>query len=63
MNSVDVSYRRILKVTSPVLVTQLSYTAMGVIDTMMVGRLGVLELAAVGLRNFTFSPRPVRWLR
>ncbi|HVS13196.1 MAG TPA: MATE family efflux transporter [Thermoanaerobaculia bacterium] len=49
--SIDISYRRILQVTAPVLVTQLSYTAMGAIDTMMVGRLGVLELGAVGLGN------------
>lgn len=48
---IDIGYRRILRVTSPVLVTQLSYTAMGVIDTMMVGRLGVVELGAVGLGN------------
>jgi multidrug resistance protein, MATE family len=50
-SSIDISYRRILQVTAPVLVTQLSYTAMGAIDTMMVGRLGVLELGAVGLGN------------
>ncbi len=49
--NIDTSYRRILRVTSPVLVTQLSYTAMGVIDTIMVGQLGVLELGAVGLGN------------
>ena len=49
--TIDTGYRRILRVTSPVLVTQLSYTAMGVIDTMMVGRLGVIELGAVGLGN------------
>ncbi|MEM1250117.1 MAG: MATE family efflux transporter, partial [Acidobacteriota bacterium] len=48
---IDTGYRRILRVTSPVLVTQLSYTAMGVIDTMMVGQLGVVELGAVGLGN------------
>jgi MATE family multidrug resistance protein len=51
LQSIDISYRRILRVTSPVLLTSLSYTAMGAIDTMMVGRLGLLELGAVGLGN------------
>ena len=49
MSKVDISYKRIGRVTAPVVVTQVSYTAMGLIDTMMVGRLGVLELGAVGL--------------
>ncbi len=49
---IDISYRRILQITAPVLVGQLSHTMMGVIDTVMVGRLGVTALAAVGLGNF-----------
>ncbi len=49
--SIDTSYRRILQIAGPVLVANLSYTAMGVIDTIMVGRLGVTALAAVGLGN------------
>ena len=49
--AIDISYRNIFRITAPVAVTQLSYTAMGVIDTMMVGRLGVLEVGAVGLGN------------
>ncbi|MEM1204378.1 MAG: MATE family efflux transporter [Acidobacteriota bacterium] len=48
----DISYRRILRLTWPVLVSQLSFTAMGIIDTVMVGRLGVTALAAVGLGHF-----------
>jgi MATE family multidrug resistance protein len=48
-SAIDISYRNIFRITTPVAVTQLSYTAMGVIDTMMVGRLGVLEVGAVGL--------------
>lgn len=48
---IDISYGRIFRITSPVLVTQLSHTAMGVIDTMMVGQLGVTALGAVGLGN------------
>ena len=48
---VDISYRRVLRIATPVLVSQLSYTAMGVVDTMMVGRLGISELGGVGLGN------------
>lgn len=48
---VDISYRRVLRIAAPVLVSQLSYTAMGVVDTMMVGRLGIAELGGVGLGN------------
>ena len=47
--TIDISYRRILALTAPVVVTQVTHTAMGVIDTMMVGRLGVVALAGVGL--------------
>ena len=46
---IDISSRRILTLTAPVVVTQMTHTAMGVIDTMMVGRLGVVALAGVGL--------------
>ncbi len=35
----------------PVVLTQLSHTAMGVIDSAMVGRLGATELAAVGFAS------------
>ena len=49
--AVDISYKRIAVITTPVVLTQLSYTLMGVIDTVMVGRLGVTPLAAVGLAN------------
>ena len=53
MNSkIDISYRRIAQIITPVLIGQLSYTMMGVIDTVMVGRLGVTALAGVGLGNF-----------
>ena len=49
---IDISYRRIVHLTAPVLIGQLSHTMMGVVDTVMVGRLGVTALAAVGLGNF-----------
>ena len=51
MSRIDISYGRITRVTTPVLLGQLSYTAMGVIDTIMVGRLGVTALAGVGIGN------------
>jgi len=51
VSRIDISYRRIARVTTPVLLGQLSYTAMGVTDTIMVGRLGVTALAGVGLGN------------
>lgn len=62
MNTVDISYRRIGRIAGPVLVTNFSYTAMGVIDTIMVGRLGVTSLAAVGLANMvSFSLLSFFW--
>ncbi|MDA8018664.1 MAG: MATE family efflux transporter [Thermoanaerobaculia bacterium] len=51
-SEIDISYRHIVAIAWPLLVSQLSFTAMGLIDTMMVGRLGVTTLAAVGLANF-----------
>lgn len=48
----DISYRRIAHITWPVLVSQMSYTAGGILDTIMVGQLGIATLAAVGLGNF-----------
>ncbi|MEM7352859.1 MAG: MATE family efflux transporter, partial [Acidobacteriota bacterium] len=49
---IDISYRAIARIVVPVLIGQLSFTMMGLIDTVMVGRLGVTALAAVGLGNF-----------
>ncbi len=51
MKPVDISYRRIARITGPVLVTQASHTTMGVVDTVMVGRLGVTALGGVGVGN------------
>lgn len=51
MRAVDTSYRRLAAITVPVGLGQLSYTAMGILDTIMVGRLGVTALAGVGLGN------------
>ena len=40
--------REVFELAYPVVLTQLSATAMGVVDSAMVGRLGATELAAVG---------------
>lgn len=50
----DTSYRQIIRLSTPVMLSQLSYTAMGIIDTIMVGRVGVLALASVGLGSILF---------
>ncbi len=49
MGRVDTSYRRIVRISAPVMLNQLAHTAMGILDTIMVGRLGVTALAGVGL--------------
>ena len=41
-------YREVVTLAYPVVLTQLSATALGVVDSAMVGRLGATELAAVG---------------
>ena len=41
--------REVVYVAWPIVVSMLSYTAMGVFDTMFVGMLGATELAAVGI--------------
>jgi multidrug resistance protein, MATE family len=62
MARVDISYRRLFQIAGPVLVTNFSYTMMGVIDTVMVGRLGIAALAAVGLANMiAFSVLSFFW--
>lgn len=43
------SVREVYGVAWPIVISMLSYTAMGVADTLVVGWLGVTELAAVGL--------------
>ncbi len=40
--------RQVILLASPVILTHLSITLMGVVDSAMVGRLGATELAAVG---------------
>ena len=45
------SYRQLLDLAYPVMITMVSYTLMGLMDTVMVGRLGTSQLAAVGLAS------------
>jgi len=40
--------RQVIHLAAPVILTHLSFTLMGVVDSAMVGRLGATELAAVG---------------
>lgn len=54
MSRPDTSYRSVLRLSTPVMLSQLSYTAMGIIDTIMVGRVGVIALASVGLGSILF---------
>ena len=42
-------WREILKVAAPVVISKLSFTMMGLVDTAMVGRIGASEQAAVGI--------------
>lgn len=43
------SLREVAQIAWPIVVSMLSFTTMGVVDTLVVGWLGVTELAAVGL--------------
>jgi multidrug resistance protein, MATE family len=45
---------RVLKLAIPVVLAELGWMAMGVVDTIMVGRLGAEAIAAVGLGNSLF---------
>ncbi len=45
----DNSWRSIISLAAPVVISKLSFTAMGLVDTAMVGRLGVAQQGAMGL--------------
>jgi MATE family multidrug resistance protein len=45
------SWREIVALAAPVVVSKLSFTAMGLVDTAMVGRLGAVSQGAVGLAH------------
>jgi MATE family multidrug resistance protein len=44
-------YRKVVVLAWPILVSMLSYTVMGIVDTMLVGGLGTVAIAASGLAN------------
>ena len=46
--------RQVVSLAWPIVVGMISFTAMGVTDTLLVGRLGTTELAAVGLATTAF---------
>ena len=48
-------YRRLLTLAGPIIVQQLISVGLNLVDNIMVGRLGALELAAVGSANQVFS--------
>ena len=45
------SWREIVALATPVVISKLSFTAMGLVDTAMVGRLGAVAQGAVGLAH------------
>lgn len=47
--------RRIARLATPVVFAQLSHTFMGLTDTLMVGRLGTPQVAAVGIATLMFA--------
>ena len=46
--------RPMLALALPLVISELGWVAMGIVDTIMVGRLGPGAIAAVGLGNITF---------
>jgi MATE family, multidrug efflux pump len=49
-------WREIIVLATPVVISKLSFTAMGIVDTAMVGRLGATEQGAVGIATtFMFT--------
>ena len=46
-------YRQLLVLSYPVMITMMSQTLMGLLDTIMVGRLGTAQLGATGLGGIT----------
>ena len=52
----DEKWREVVTLALPVVITKLSFTAMGLVNTAMVGRLGPSEQAAVGIATtFMFT--------
>jgi len=56
MSSAQEKWKEIVTLALPVVISKLSFTAMGLVDTAMVGRLGASEQAAVGIATtFMFT--------
>ncbi|KXX63402.1 MATE family efflux transporter [Marichromatium gracile] len=53
---VRVEFLALIALAWPILITQLSHTAMGFVDTLMAGRVGARDLAAVALGNSVWIP-------
>lgn len=47
---------KLLRLTGPILVAQLTHMLMGVVDTLMAGRVGPVDLAAVALGSAIWTP-------
>lgn len=47
---------RLLKLTGPILIAQLTHMMMGVVDTLMAGRVGATDLAAVAVGSAIWTP-------
>ena len=48
-----IGVRAVFRLAWPILVSMLSYTVMSVVDTLFVGRLGTVPLAAIGIATST----------
>ncbi len=48
--------KKLLRLTGPLVLAQLSQTAMGFVDTVMAGRVGAVDLAAVAVGSSLFFP-------
>src|SRR5215472_13001176 len=47
-------FRPMLALATPVVIAELGWVTMGIVDTLMVGRLGASAIAAVGLAGMLF---------
>ena len=48
-------YKRIIKISLPIALQQVIFTSVNFVDTLMIGALGEVAIAAVGLSNQVFS--------
>ena len=55
MNLKEVSYRRILQLALPIIISQLGQITVGLVDNIMIGYMGTIELAAAAFVNNIFN--------